>query len=241
VDPDEWRADVDRLSAQFAHARKLLRAGEFDSALAEFVLVWESRSSGKQGAGYVRFIGMEVGKLVRADARARVRFEVIRDALGLNAEAVTAELQRAQSLRNDWIVLNRALGDDERTLAWFDSVKDDPAAKALLDSVVELPEVLERHGRWRDLGLLVDQPLERLRDHFAAHGSNTGAATFAERFELNLFRDHASKLYRSLRAADRDVEAVAVLEEAQRLDPSEGMSNSLAQAAIGADKERHRR
>jgi hypothetical protein len=101
-----------------------------------------------------------------------------------------------------WVALNRAIGEDDRTFAWYDAKRSDPAAAALVARVA--PNVfwmLAEAGRWADAGRVVGDPVAWLATWRAQVGGP----------------DAAIRGYAALSAADRDRDA-AVLAKAMLKD-----------------------
>ena len=135
-------------------------------------------------------------------------------------------------------MLNGVLGDEDRTIGWFDHVKADPdAAPALARIARFLLQPLKRRGRWADIGRLYAEPLKELVFQYRAFEIATGPLMqkrlgeerFARLRDVNakLFRTGAAELVASLRAAGRAADADAVRQEALRLDPSSEMRATL--------------
>ncbi len=143
------------------------------------------------------------------------------------------------------MVLNNVLGDQERTLGWFDGVKDDQKAEATVRAVGRfLIELLKARGRWADVGRLYRDPLKELAFHhetltqanlpMMAGVLPEGALATVEKVMKTQFRKSVVDLHTSLRAAGRIADAEAVHAEALRLDPSDDMKRAL-EAPIRAD------
>jgi hypothetical protein len=179
----------------------------------------------------------EVGSLVRAHPPARLAFAAIRDASGVAAPAL--DLGDWFGPRVDWLLLNRVLGEPERTLEWFDGVKADPRYASVLEHGARLMlELLEERQRWADIGRLFADPLARLEEAHARmrFGAPDPDAKQSEmsarlhRLRVARFHDEVAVLYAGLRAAGRRSDAKALRTEALRRDPSEEMRRALDQA-----------
>ena len=217
-------------------AKQLLQDHRYPEATEEFVWLWNNidRVDPAMGGVRVSFMAGQIEKLVAAHGPARRPFEELRDAAGAAADAGRG----SERQRRDWIVLNGILGDEDRTIGWFDRVKADPdAAPALARIARFLLEPLKRRGRWADVGRLYAEPLEELALHYRAFETATGPLMqkrlgderFARLPDVNakLFRTGAAELVASLRAAGRAADADAVRQEALRLDPSSEMRATL--------------
>jgi hypothetical protein len=239
----------DRLNA----AEELVKKGRYDEATREFEWLWENMERLSPGMSGVRvsFMAKSIEELVRKHPPARVRFAEIRDRSARRAEA---DVHTTAGLRFDWIVLNEILSEQERTLAWFDAVKDDERHASVLDGVASrLIPLLKANGRLRDIGRIYLDPVARLRrthadfqppPHVAADpypdpdpelGPN--AQSLMRRALQSILAslpkhvvEEAALMVASLIAAGRTTEADAVEREARRLDPSEAMRAALQKA-----------
>ena len=224
------------MRARYQAAKQLLQDQRHPEATEELVWLWNNIDRIDPGMSGVRvsFMAGEIGKLVTAHGPARRRFEELRDVAGEAADAGRG----SERPRLDWIVLNGILGEEDRTIAWFDHVKADPHAAAPLAQISRfLLQPLKRRGRWADIGRLYADPLKELAFQHHAFQTATsslmqkrlGEERFARLRDVNakLFRTGAAELVASLRAAGRVADADAVRQEALRLDPSSEMRATL--------------
>jgi thiol-disulfide isomerase/thioredoxin len=214
-------------------AKSLLQARKLDEALGHYDWLWRNLHRVEPAMSGVRvsFMAGEIQALCQQSPAARRRFSELRD----QADAAAgADGEAGRESRFDWVVLNQALGEVERTLAWFDGIKDDAGYAPLLAQLSHwLVPLLRRHERWADIGRLVQHPLAQLRrDHGVAEKA---LERVPEQMRDQLaaamkhhFRDQAGLLGRALEAAGRAEEAAAVKGEALRLDPSDEMKAALA-------------
>ena len=178
-----------------------------------------------------------LGSLVGQHPPAHEVFRALRDAS--SAAAPAFDLSDWFGPRVDWMLLNQILGQEDRTLEWFDGIKADPRYAAVIAHCARLLlQPLEASHRWADVGLLFPEPLEALAElhEFVTFGSPQPGAresvtsAAVTRHLLDRFRAEVSVLYSGLRAAGRATDAKLVREEALRLDPSDEMRRSLEQA-----------
>jgi hypothetical protein len=168
---------------------------------------------------------------------AREAFCRLRSQAGPAAGPAPAE-ERALT---EWIVANTLVGEDDRTLRWFEEARSDAAASALVRSVDFLLErlLLER-GRWADLAVFHPDALTslarfaRVLEPPAEPGLTSGQRQVVEEFSRDCFRTNVSRLYGAMIAAGRDGDASAVADAARRLDPAPELSVALTQAACDA-------
>ena len=216
------------MRGRFRLARALRRAGRMDEATEELVWLWHNMVRVRPSMRGVRvsFMAGEMEDLAATHAPARERFARIRD-----------ELEPAPDGegRFDWIVLNSLLRENERTLSWFDAVKDDAGSAPTLEHCAHrLVDILKEGRRWADIGRLYRDPLAELtRAHELSkppplpERDAAQLAMIAETFQ-RAFLDRAGLLVGCLQAAGRDAEAEAVRREALRLDPSDEMKHAVA-------------
>jgi hypothetical protein len=183
------------------------------------------------------FLLQPLESLVTSHPPAHEAFSAIRDASGAAAPAL--DLGDWFGPRVDWLVLNRLLGQQDRTLGWFDGVKADPPhARVIAHCASVLLQPLKESQRWADIGRLFPEPLVALAElrppePFGSQPSHAGEdepSVRVRRRMMERFRADVSVLYAGLRAAGRASDAKAVREEACRLDPSDEMRRALEQA-----------
>ena len=229
-------------------ARELSKAGRHDEATAEFVWLWENIDRVDPGMEGVRvsFMATNIRELVDNHEAARMRFAAIRDR---TASLADIDLTMA-GLRFDWIVLNEILSEPERTLAWFDGVKNDERYALVLDRCAHrLVDFLQERGRFCDIGRLYRDPVATLvkqhrqrlppPDITAEPGPDVSEKVRPHmRKILQMLLDampkqvieDAALMVKCLLAAGRSTEAGAVEREARRIDPSEEMRAALEKA-----------
>ena len=134
------------------------------------------------------------------------------------------------------MVLNGLLGQDDRTVAWYETVKDDPAQPIVAGCAHHLVGLLGERKRWADIGRLYADPLRELANHHRMSEPPPDVEIPPEMLAplktmmAQQFRDAAALLSGCLRAAGRGPEADALEREAVRLDPSDEMKQGLAEA-----------
>jgi thiol-disulfide isomerase/thioredoxin len=214
-------------------AQTLLQSGRRDEATDELVWLWDNIAQVEPSMTGVRlsFMARDIETLAAVHPPARERFARIRDEL-----ETSPDKRLDANARLDWVVLNGTLGDDDRTVAWHDAVKDDAAAAPALERCsLHLIELLQKRGRWADIGRLHRDPVAELARHHRI--TELPAAGLPEEMRAHLveamarhFQARAGLMVRSLRAAGRSADAEAVEREAARLDPSPEMQRALAGA-----------
>jgi len=234
-------------------ARELAKQGRFEEAAVEFEWLWDNMEHVEPDMSGVRvsFMAGDIGELVGKHPPARERFTQVRDRTAALADA---DLPSGAGRRFDWIVLNEILSERERTLAWFDGVKDDERYATVVDKVsTRLVPLLKSHNRLRDIGLLYRNPVGtfvethrmlQMPPHVAADPYPDPDPKLSPKMQdimrqmlrmvLDGLTDHivedAALMVTCLLAADRTTDADAVEREARRLDPSEKMRAALEKA-----------
>jgi thioredoxin-like negative regulator of GroEL len=223
------RTDLrDRLSL----ARVLVQRGLDDEAIEEFAWLWEHALEVNEawvGVRYSFLIGA-LAPLVKRSEKAHARFAALRD-------LAHADFAKQGNL-NDWVTLNQLLGEEQRVVAWAESITSEDARQLRLFHNRAALDVLGRHGAWKTLGNLIDNPVELLREehqrvHAAMQGMAGQASYSKEMLEQasgvlqTMVHTRASMLVRALNAAGRHEDAQATISEAKSLDPSAEMAAAL--------------
>src|SRR5207248_9893958 len=107
------------------------------------------------------FMLAEISDLAGRHGPARTRFSALRDAAEPTQERLDADRL------GDWMLLNQALGEQQRTLDWFDRERQRVASDAKIGPVVEttlIPLLIERE-RWADAGALYAEPVKSVKEH----------------------------------------------------------------------------
>ena len=224
-------------------ASTLQREGSLDAATAEYVWLWEHMLEHEPKMAPIRhstFVD-SLSRLVRAHPPAREACVALRPASppSLDAEDTIACA--------DWFSLNRALGDDARSLAWFDDHGDRALAAEWLVPALEahVEPLLVAAERWSDVARfqkksdVVRRFLELVGERAKVHAEiamvssmappGIAASTFAfTRMGADeKLRATAHKLCRALRAAGRDEEAGHIAAAAKSADDSPEMAAAL--------------
>jgi hypothetical protein len=230
------------IALRHSAAKMRLDEKQYGDATKAYAWLWNNMLPADSSWKGVRLSSMlkEIGTLVGIDPLARATFCDIRDATA--DAAVAFGLRGSPAPRIDWLALNEALGEDDRTIEWFDAVNGNPDAATLIeDAAAMLLEPLKAHRRWADIGRLFPDPLTRLREISAFLGlaRSFGSAVLDREHSagvrsaaLNTVRAEAALIYGSLVAAGRTDEAKLIYREAIRLDPSEEMRSALQNAPV---------
>jgi thioredoxin 1 len=206
------------VEARLGFSRALLQAEVFEEATTEHAWIWEHMTEHVPGFVGVKhsFFARQIAELVAKHPPAREAFARIRDATA------------AGTL--DWFSLNTALGEDAKTLAWFDTVKDRVREDEELAKIVEtviVPQLVAAE-RWADAGNAYARPLETfeqivairkrveemLTKQLPPEQAREALATIATKCEHDI-----ATLRRALREAHRDDDLRAVDEAARAIEP----------------------
>jgi thioredoxin 1 len=217
------------IQARLDRARKLIDRRAFKTATDEYVWLWENMTDHNPAYAAVRmsFTAHQMERLADQHPPAKKRFTQLRDELARSLK--NADLDRIDRLAvQDWVVLNKVIGDTQATLAWIEAIKDKRAGRKLISDIDYLiKDLLVEEGKWADLALAYRNPLQSLeQDH----------ANVAR--ELRRFREQAGQVYAALLAADRHELAEQVAERARTLDDSPTMVIALISTALKADEPR---
>ena len=226
-------------------AGELSRAQRYDEATEQYVWLWKHMLETAPSMVGVRgsFMAGEMEQLAARHASAKAAFAALRDETEARLKAETKSWQDL----GDWVVLNTVVGEDSKTLEWFDRVKGDAEGRASIAQVAHhVDRLLEKEGRWADMGMVVD-PLASLRQQHRLREMSKRldndprfkdrAAEMAD-LHAKMFRESAAKLYASLLAAKRDGDAAAVSAEAVKLDDTGPMRRVLVEWALRAKQGR---
>ena len=212
------RENPTSLDARLGFARGLLQAGVLDEATTEHVWIWEHALEHAPTFVGVKhsFFLQQVAELAARHAPAREAFTRLRDA------ATPGTL--------DWFSLNKALGQDEKTLAWFDTVKDKLAGDEELAKNVEnvVVPMLVAAGRWAEAGRAFVHPLATVARLAQRHAKTSEMAkqlppeqaklALAEFAKMNV--KDVTTLRRALAEAKRPDDLRAVEEAVKAIDPA---------------------
>lgn len=241
-------------------ARTLAQTDEDAAAATEYAWLWTNMLAHQPSMYGVRlsFMAGEMERLAASSKDARGKFVVLRDeaAKALDGEKV----ERDHFV--DWVTLNRVVGEQSRTLEWFDRVKAEPRWRELLASVGrELEQVLIAENRWADLGRLYPNPvreleqeveIRRLTDGAArgrVEGMDDGMQKQVQEIRDRILRERIGRLYAGLLAAERQdavrdgpnepaggvkAPSAAFAARAFELDPAPAMRWALVGAALEA-------
>jgi thioredoxin 1 len=235
------------VQARMDLARSLATDGKDAEAADEYVWLWNNMLDHNPAMSGVRvsFMAADMERLAAGSEAAKKKFVALRDEAG---DRLKAEKVDREDL-SDWLVLNRIVGERQRSIEWFDTIKDEPRWRPMLQSnVMQFEEPLREAGRWADLGRLYQDPMRDLAfrhrvlgmtpEHELPEGLPKAQQVQIRDIPRRLFREGAGNVYAALLAADREEEAAAYAEEARRLDAGPKMLAQLVQTALKAGEPR---
>ncbi|MBK7859421.1 MAG: thioredoxin family protein [Archangiaceae bacterium] len=201
LDDARERATGNNINARFELARSLSLRGALDEAAEQLIWLWKNALAIDPA-----WVGVRHSFLIAAmqevmqSPKARAMIAAVRDAEPRGSK--------------DWSSLCVALSERGELVKWFDESK---AAGREVETTRELEHVLKEHGRWKDLGELLVNPLPQVIEAFGKLNQLDGippAQRDAVRTHLvqRLLTD-AKEVEKALRAAGRHAEADAVEEE----------------------------
>lgn len=222
-------------------ARELSRS---DPALAaqEYAWLWDNMLEHDRGFYGVRlsFMVSDMQGLASRHEAAKNEFTRLRDA----AEAKLKDKTATRETLVDWIHLNQIVGDDGRTLAWYDRVKDDPAAaRDIKRHERELRRIFQEKNRWADLGRMYKNPLQDARgliqqNQMMERMAPAEHAAEMKQYALQEVRTSLATMHAALLAADRDEDAQGVADILLEYSDTPESRRALVGTALDAGQAR---
>ncbi len=227
------------VQARLKLARTLARNGERDEATDQFVWLWENMLRYEPAMVGVRlsFMVQDMKNLAAGYGPARLAFATLRDQM----TPVLAAGGASRDQVVDWIHLNEVLGDEDTTISWYQSVRDLPAAAAMLRSAErDLFSMLARKRRWADAGRVLHDPVARAREIIELKTRSAewmdqmpeGKRRMFQDLQVRRYRGDLVQLYVACLAAGRDDEAQSVASVLLKVDEDPVTYLQLVQSAI---------
>lgn len=225
----ELEKEANIASSIFEHlskARELQIAGKNAESFEEYLWLWTNVKAGGNDPNTkdikYSFLPSEMKKISEAYAPARAKL------LDLRQEA-----EKAQKMQ-DWFILNGILGENDRSLAWFDKVKLDPSKRELIIASTKFLEpTLFANCRWSDAAAyLYPDPKAKLAEYYKEAQDMLRPRTdteFAKNFDP--FPGMVLLLYGAYIGADREADAQKIADECLRLDNTDAMREALKSMA----------
>ncbi len=200
------------VEARYKLAQAQFDSGKYAESLENYVWLWQNMVKFEPAMVGVRssFMASEMGNLAAKYPEAKVRFQQLRDA-------------SEKTDLDDWITLNEVVGEDTKTVEWFDKIKSDPAQAKKLQSISFVVQpLLIKIGRWADAAVFIKDPIT------SVHKKYEFAKLVAQQTpDLNPFPQDAATMYACLLAAGRDADAEKVANESLKLENTPEMREQL--------------
>jgi thioredoxin 1 len=232
------------IKARYELATELQRKGDLDQATEEYVWLWQHAAGTSYSGVRGSFMAGQIQELAARHSPAKQRFVRFRDELTKLIEGETV----ARNDFDDWIVLNQIVGEDKRTLEWFDQKQSDARWLPLFRSAAfRIDQMLVPAGRWKDLALLHPDPVAEIqrRADLNAFGASFRNANKQKMGGIDLdeldrggLRSEAGRMYAAHLAAEDTELARAVVDKIVEIDDSAATRLDLVQWALSAEQPR---
>lgn len=215
--------------------RTLLDNEDYAAAQPLLIDLWKNMAEDDPATVGVRrsFFAGDIERAAAAHAPTRDAFITIRD----QNEASLKSAPDYETLM-DWIVLNRSLGQTDKTLEWFDRVKTTDNGLVTINRLAFLIEpLIKARGSIRDFSTITPNPINQIRASIIdAKRADTMAAQNPDRASYSTFvwtntREHAGLLHAALILDARADVAALYRDEAIKLDDTPAMRIALVEAA----------
>jgi thiol-disulfide isomerase/thioredoxin len=214
----------EEFDARLNLAMQSCKVGDYLSATDQFIWLLANMDKDQSPEKELRanYMYDYMSTLALRDRIARKRFMDIRD-----------EMEKTN--RVEWIALNRVVGQPFRTLAWFESIKNDPAqAESWRGAEAEIQHALIKNDRWSDIAILYKDPLAALKkDHDFSEQMKKSETDFDFGFP-----QAAAVKYAAFLAAGKDDVATALADVSLKFDDTPEMRQALVRAAFDAHQPR---
>lgn len=214
----------------------MMSNGDLDKATDEAVWLWNNMVKDDPAMYGVRgsFFAQDIERLAQRHPAAKERFSKVRDEAW---DSYKADAKNLQAL-DDWMILNDALNESDKTLEWFDRIKGDPASTPIFDRVgFRLERLLSSNNRIADICRVYPDPMRKLTNDDQLRKSLPTLSDEQQNKSMRqihdtMFRDGAARMYASLLLAKRDQDAAKFAAEAVKLDDTGAMRAALVRAAV---------
>jgi thiol-disulfide isomerase/thioredoxin len=209
------------VEARFKYAQAAADKEKFAETVEQYIWLWKNIPKQAHDLDSIRlsYIADDMARLIGKFPPARKSFEALRD--------------EAKGNPDDWTTLNNALGDDKKTLEWFDQIKNDNEKINKLSVPTQhlVVRLLVQKGRWADAAKLFPDPLAYVKKM-----DELSQAVLKANPRVDLFPEEIAVMYGCLLAAGRAAEAKEVEQAALRVRDSEVMRRMLSAAATAAQQ-----
>lgn len=228
------------LKERFRLAREKVMADRAAEAYADYMWLWEHLDKTYPEEREQKIDGLVfcLRDIWHRLPEKKATFEKMRDELAGKASTDAGAAR-------DYLALCRIVDDTPAVLKWFEDNRVKPGFGEMWKACgAQVEPALVQQSRWKDIGVLLDKPSERLRAVWERTQKNVARFTEEGRMdevivaEQSRYRAEATRLYVALLAADRDEEAAVLADEATKTDPSPFTRGSLLTKALDADQGR---
>lgn len=216
-------------------ARTLAQAGDHDTAQPLLIDLWRHMAEDDPSISAVRvsFFAGDIESACAAHQPTRDAFIKIRD-----EDEAKLKTNPDYDTLTDWIVLNKAVGQPEKTLEWFDRVKTTDNGKATAQRLFYLIEpLIKERGDLRDISIVTRKPVAQIRSKLLQarrteqlYANNADGASLVA-YMWNSARTDVALLHAALLLDERTDEAAACRAEAINLDDTPAMRLALIESA----------
>lgn len=229
-------SDGKSVQQRMQDARSLAEAGDYATASPILIDLWQHMAEDEPSMTGVRvsFFASQIEDACNEHKPTRDAFITIRD----ENEALLKKSPDYDTL-TDWIVLNKAVGQPEKTLDWFDRVKATDQGKTTATRLFYLIEpLIKERGDLRDISIITPQPLPKLRTSITqARRMEKALANNPENAEVAPYfwakaRSEAGLVHAALVVDNRIDDAASLRAEALKLDDTPAMRLALVEAAL---------
>jgi thiol-disulfide isomerase/thioredoxin len=228
-------SDGKSVEERMDNVTKLIQAGNYAAASPILIDLWKHMADDAPN-----MVGVRVSFFASDIEQACTEHKPTRDAFIKIRDENEAKLKASPDYDTltDWIVLNKAVGQPEKTLEWFDRVKTTDNGKATARRLLFLYEpLIQERGDLRDISIVTDRPLDTLLTEFGrarrleeSYGERRRSS--GHNVAFTRFYDRSSLLHAALIFDNRAREASEFRGEALRLDNTPAMRLALVEAAI---------
>lgn len=208
------------LLSRFGEVQENMKSGKYAEALTDLLWLWKNAEGGEGPLKMMRFslLPASMHKLLSVYPEAKPKLEELRDSAEKSGK------------RNEWAILNGVLGDDAKTLAWFDKAKLDPAGRAEIEkSEKALAPVIFSSQRYADAAqFLYPDAIAKVNEQYkrCQKLKNPGPDTEVAK-DFNPFPNSIVLVYAAYLGAGRADDVAKIKAECIKLDASPQMKEVL--------------
>lgn len=216
---------------RFSEARQLQATKKYAEAVDQYLALWKDLGDKPGQASLLKraVLPGQLKAIVKVYPESKTKISTVRDA------AKSSEKWR------DWLILNTVLGDNTKTLSWFDQIKKDPDKKELIKKNGSvLVAVLFSEKRWADTAdYLYPDPIATVNEYYKkAEAVKKPRPNTEVSKSFDPFPTMVMLLYGTYVGAGRDDQAKKIEEECLRLNDTPAMRKVLSSMSDSMKKAR---